>query len=158
MTSKGKEPFWVISLIIGVILTNSDTVEFPYILPTNSRSGKRAFDTGSCSCLTAVDAVVGSPLSRACALPALASGAPAGAEARAGQSWAAEWASAFNHNSGFGFYIDERYALCSLSQIKWINNVGLKYRRSRFRVLTFPTGDGYKMAFPFRRLGYSVIT
>lgn len=40
--SKGKEPFGVMSLIIGVILTNSDIAEFPYILATTSRSGERA--------------------------------------------------------------------------------------------------------------------
>lgn len=43
MAGKGKEPFWVISLIIRVILTNSDIVEFSYILLTTNRSGKNAF-------------------------------------------------------------------------------------------------------------------
>lgn len=42
MAGKGKEPFWVISLIIGVILTDSDIIEFPFIFPTN-RSGKNIF-------------------------------------------------------------------------------------------------------------------
>lgn len=30
---RGKEPFWVICLIIGVILTNSSCMEFPYTTP-----------------------------------------------------------------------------------------------------------------------------
>lgn len=30
---QGKKAIWVISLVIGIILTNSDIVEFPYISP-----------------------------------------------------------------------------------------------------------------------------